>query len=92
MIYRIQAGKLFKKQYKKVLKQGKSREEIENIINYLAGCVPLAKRFKVHKLKGKFKGFFELHIEPDLLLIYEYQHEVLVLYLIQIGSHSDLFD
>ncbi|MBR6710561.1 MAG: type II toxin-antitoxin system mRNA interferase toxin, RelE/StbE family [Selenomonadaceae bacterium] len=31
-------------------------------------------------------------IEPDWLLIYEIQGEVLVLILYRLGSHSDLFD
>ncbi|MBU0577874.1 type II toxin-antitoxin system YafQ family toxin, partial [Patescibacteria group bacterium] len=48
--------------------------------------------FNVHPLKGKYKGTYELHIESDLLLVYKYSHDDLVLHLIQIGSHSELFE
>ena len=37
------------------------------------------------------KDFRECHIEPDWLLIYEIQNNVLVLMLYRIGSHSELF-
>jgi len=33
----------------------------------------------------------ELHIEPDWLLVYKYDIEKHILYLIRTGSHSDLY-
>jgi mRNA interferase YafQ len=91
MIYSIRATKLFKKQYEKVLKQGRSRYKIEKVISDLACLVKMPDEYRVHKLKGELKGMYELHIEPDLLLIYEYRHDILILKLIKIGSHSELF-
>ncbi|MBU0578276.1 type II toxin-antitoxin system YafQ family toxin [Patescibacteria group bacterium] len=82
---------MFRKQLKKVDRQGKS-DKVKNIIYNLANGIQLAGRFKVHKLKGKYKGIYELHIEPDLLLIYEYDDNCMDLHLIQIGSHSELFE
>jgi len=92
MIYSIKTTRFFKKQYKKVLKQGRSKKKIEKVINDLAHLVKMPREYKAHKLKGTFKGMYELHIEPDLLLIYEYKHNILVLKLIRIGSHSELFE
>lgn len=92
MIFSIKPSHLFKKQLRKVIRQGKSEKKIKSVIFKLADDGLLSSSFKVHKLKGTYKGMFELHIEPDLLLIYEYEHEILVLHLIQIGSHSELFD
>ena len=33
----------------------------------------------------------ECHIQPDWLLIYQYDHTDLYLYLVRTGTHSDLF-
>lgn len=43
-----------------------------------------------HKLVGNFSGTPELHIKPDLLLIYRLDTEQ-ELILVRIGSHADLF-
>ncbi|MBS4764340.1 MAG: type II toxin-antitoxin system YafQ family toxin, partial [Brachyspira sp.] len=47
---------------------------------------------------GKYAGFRECHIKPDLLLIYKKENNAssgqlptLILVCIAIGSHSDLF-
>jgi mRNA interferase YafQ len=92
MEYEVKTTKLFKRQYKRVLRQGKSKNKIERVIHCLANHILLANRFKVHRLRGKYMGKYELHIEPNLILIYEYRHEVSSLYLLQIGSHSELFE
>ncbi len=45
---------------------------------------------KVDPLKGEYLGFKECRLKPDLLLIYLLDKEVLRL--VDIGSHSELFD
>ena len=45
-----------------------------------------------HELKGKFKGFREFHIQPNWLLIYLLEDEILTLTLVDTGTHSDLFN
>ncbi|MBX2670484.1 type II toxin-antitoxin system YafQ family toxin, partial [Campylobacter jejuni] len=42
-------------------------------------------------LKGNYIGFRECHIQQDLLLVYQKQDDKLILYLLRIGSHSELF-
>ncbi len=42
-----------------------------------------------HPLKGEYQGFRELHISGDLLLIYKIVDGTL--YLVRIGTHSQLF-
>jgi mRNA interferase YafQ len=92
MNYDVVSTRLFRKQLKKTERQGKSRQKIRDVIYNLANGWSLPVSFNVHPLKGKFKGVYELHIEPDLLLIYRYNHNDHVLQLIQIGSHSELFE
>jgi mRNA interferase YafQ len=42
-----------------------------------------------HPLKGNWKGFRDLHIKPDLVLIY--RRTKTTIELVRLGSHSELF-
>ena len=44
-----------------------------------------------HELTSEYADTRECHIEPDWLLVYELRQNVLVLVLVRVGSHSDLF-
>jgi len=46
--------------------------------------------FRAHPLEGDMAGFMEGHIKSDILLIYEVTETAL--YLVRIGSHSQLFE
>lgn len=83
----------FKKQLKKVYKQGKDINKIRNIIVKLANNEELEEKYCNHMLKDSkyYKNCGECHIEPDWLLIYKYQNDELILLLVATGSHSDLF-
>ncbi|MCI9058718.1 MAG: type II toxin-antitoxin system YafQ family toxin [Lachnospiraceae bacterium] len=45
-----------------------------------------------HELAGDWVGYRECHIQPNWLLIYRIENDVLVLTLSRTGTHSDLFD
>jgi len=49
----------------------------------------LPRQYRVHALKGKFKGHRECHLEPDFLLIWYATEEEEVVF-VRAGSHSDL--
>ncbi len=51
----------------------------------------LGKRYRNHKLLGEFNGCYECHVHPDVLLIYQVDEKLQIVYLLRIGSHSDLF-
>lgn len=91
--YSIKRTNKFKKQYKKMLKQGKDENKIINIITSLANGEKLLPKYKDHLLKDNkyFEGCRECHIEPDWLLVYKYQENELILFLIETGSHSEIF-
>ena len=92
--YSIKRSNNFKKQYKKFLRQGKDISKMETVIEILASGEQLDKKYKDHSLSDNkyYKGCRECHIEPDWLLIYKIINNELILYLIEIGSHSDLFN
>ncbi len=62
---------------------------IDVVYNLLCD-VKLAEKYKDHQLAGKLKEFRECHIKPDLLLIYMVDDHTLKL--VDIGSHSELFN
>lgn len=86
----IVASNKFKKDVKKAQKQGLSLNKLNEVVEKLAACIPLDKKYRDHALLGNYKGFRECHIEPDWLLIYRQDIDVLELFLFRTGSHSDL--
>ncbi|MFI3284562.1 MAG: type II toxin-antitoxin system YafQ family toxin [Erysipelotrichaceae bacterium] len=80
------------------MKQGKgtkapfAREILEKIVDILLQGIPLEAKYRDHESQGKYKGFRECHIQPDWLLIYLANDDVLELTLVDTGAHSDLFN
>lgn len=91
MKYIVKTTNAFDKSLKKCIKRGLDRNLLVNIIDILSkeGCLPA--EYKPHKLKGKYIGRWECHIQPDWLLIWDQNDEELVLLLLETGTHSDLF-
>jgi len=79
----------FRKDIKKLKKQGKEIEKLKAILKRIADGKPLEARHRDHALDGLLKGSRDRHIEPDWLLIYRADCESL--FLERTGSHSDLF-
>lgn len=83
----------FKKDLKKIIKQGKNRKLLDHVIEKLQVQEPLQKKHCDHALIGEYTGYRECHITPDWLLIYRVKngHSIELLELTRTGSHSDLF-
>ena len=79
----------FSKDFAKVIRRGKNPQKVFDIIELLAHDLDLPSRCRPHKLSGNWANFWECHIEPDWLLIYEIDETTINLY--RTGSHSDLF-
>ncbi len=89
----IESGK-FKKDLKKLLKNKVYFEAIASTLETLEdfGVVGIPEKMVPHKLKGFYKGQWECHIKPDLLIIwFQIDEPTNTIYLSRIGSHSDLF-
>jgi len=80
----------FKKDYKVVVKRGYKTALLEDVIRLLCDEQPLPDKNRDHALTGSFVGFRECHIQPDWLLIYKVEQEILTLTLTRTGTHSDL--
>jgi mRNA interferase YafQ len=64
--------------------------KLKTILSLLIDEGPLPARYRDHPLKGEWRGFRELHIEPDWLLLYAIKGNEL--WLARTGTHADLFD
>lgn len=64
---------------------------LDNIIRKLASNEELPEKNKDHALTGNWIGHRECHIQPDWLLVYRIENDLLVLTLSRTGTHSDLF-
>ena len=87
----ILTGK-FKKGLKQARKRGLNISLLEDVVTKLQNDIPLEEKYRDHDLKGSWTGFRECHIQPDWLLIYLKENDVLTLTLVATGSHSDLLD
>ncbi len=89
--YTIKHTTQFKKDYKLAKKRHLDTDLLKDIITKLANGENLPDKYRDHALSGNWIGHRECHINPDWLLIYRYEDDVLVLTLARTGTHSDLF-
>ena len=82
----------FKKDYKLAVKRKLNIELLDDTIRMLASVKVLPEEYNDHQLTGNLKNYRECHIQPDWLLMYRIEKDILVLSLQRTGTHSDLFD
>lgn len=70
-------------------RRDKDLARLEAVVELLAAGKALAPRHVPHPLTGNWKPLWDLHIEPDWLLIYRVTDEAVML--ARTGTHSDLF-
>ena len=94
-MYKIHHSKKYTKSLKKIIKSGRYKNfdfsEINNIIDRIALGEKLDIKYRDHFLTGKMSIYRECHIKFDLLIIYQIKKDKLVLLLVNVGSHSNLF-
>ena len=88
---KIRYSAKFKKDYKLAVKRGCNPKQLETTVGLLCADKPLPKKYNDHALTGNYEGHRECHINPDWLLIYKVEKNILTLTLTRTGSHSDLF-
>ncbi len=80
----------FRRDLKRMRKRGKDIAKLKTMVELLLAGEPLPQRYKDHVLKNDWAGYRDAHIEPDWLLIYFANDNVLRLE--RTGTHSDLLD
>ena len=90
--YNLKLSKRFKKHLKLVTKRNpENPRKIKEAIDILQKGEQLPDRYRDHALVGNWIGHRECHILPDLLLIYRIIDDILILELVDTGTHSDMF-
>jgi mRNA interferase YafQ len=79
----------FKRDIKRAEKRGKDMSSLRAVLQLLLANEPIPATYKDHALKGNWKHYRDLHIEPDWLLIYKADKENV--WLVRTGTHADIF-
>lgn len=80
----------FLRDLKLARKRGRDVAKIEAVIDAIAHGKKLAPRHRPHRLRGELEGFWECHVEPDCLMIWDEDDRQIVL--VRCGTHADLFE
>lgn len=80
----------FKRDLKRAVKRGKDLTKLTAVLDLLLAQQPLPYSYNDHPLRGDWRGWRDLHVEPDWLLIYRIMDDRVEL--ARTGTHSDLFD
>jgi len=86
---RVEYSGQFKRDLKRIKKRGKDMHKIRMPMELLIEGNDLPEIFLDHPLKGNWKGCRDLHIQPDWILIYHLNGNLVRFE--RTGSHSDLF-
>ena len=82
-------------QFKRDLKLAKKRkldlELLYELMDKIEASKEIPAKYKDHILVSNWKGYRELHILPDWLLIYKIDHSKREILYARTGTHSDLF-
>jgi mRNA interferase YafQ len=89
MALTIRQATKFRRDVKRLKRQGVDMAPLQAVIVMLAAAEPLDERYRDHALVGNWRGFHECHLQPDWLLIYRVEEDELQL--ARTGSHAELF-
>lgn len=91
-MFKLKTTTKFRKDYKRMKKQGKDMTLLGEVIDLLLAETSLDEKYRDHPLSGNYVGFRKCHILPDWLLIYAIDKNQLLLTASRTSTHSDLFD
>lgn len=92
-MYRVILSRRYKTSLKRI-SRGKNFDHqlLEEIISMLARGDKLEIKYRDHQLSGELKEYRECHIQSDLLLMYQKHEDILILLLVDLGTHDELFN
>ena len=83
-MYSIAYTGAFKKDYKRCTKRNYNLQLLQHAVGILETTGSLPSNYKAHKLSGDYNDYWECHILPDVLLIYQIIEENIVLLFVRI--------
>ena len=91
MQYELKYTRAFRRGYKRAKKRGLDLSLLGEIVEMLRCGKKLPKKYADHCLSGDFSQCRECHIQPDWLLVYRIDDDMLTLTLMDTGTHAELF-
>ena len=90
-LYEIKTYKQYDRDVKLAVRRGLDIEKLLDVVRLLRQGEPLPEKYRNHLLAGDYKGYWECHIQPDWLLLYEKDTEIRIISLYRTGTHADIF-
>ena len=90
-MYAIEFSNRYKKSYKQAVKRGLDVKLLNDVVKQLSDGKKLDPKHKDHQLTGNYKDYRECHIQFDWLLVYLIVRKRCVLYLLDTGTHEEVF-
>ena len=81
----------FRKDLKLAKRRGLPLDDLYTVVGLLEDGKPLPEKYHNHLLHGDYMGYWECHINPDWLLLYEKDIEIRIISLYRTGTHTDIF-
>ena len=85
----ISQTRQFLKDLRRMQKRGKNPYKLQQVVTLLAHGERLPEKYRDHALTGPWEGTRDCHVEPDWILLYTLDENLLCLE--RTGTHSDLF-
>lgn len=79
----------FKKDMKRLARRGLDMKKLMRFIEKTIETGEVSTQYRPHRLSGNWEGYWDCHLAPDWVVIY--QIDDIALYLVQTGTHADLF-
>ena len=79
----------FAKDLRRLERQRKDLDKLEELVDLLQARKPLPPRCRPHPLRGNWSGHWDCHVQPDWLLLYRVTETHLIL--VRTGNHAELF-
>ena len=89
--YNLVLTNRFKRDLKQCVKRNLDISKMNAVVEMLLAGKQLPEKYQDHSLSGNWINHRECHIQPDWLLVYHIQNDVLVLTLTRTGTHLKLF-
>ena len=90
-IYKVFYSSSFKRDIKRCQKRGLNLLLLQEVVDILRTTGTLPPKYRPHRLVAKYAGYWEAHIQPDWLIVWEQNEDQLYLLFTKTGTHSDIF-
>ncbi len=64
---------------------------LQEVVDILRTTGTLPLKYRPHRLVAKYTGYWEAHIQPDWLIVWEQNDDQLYLLFTKTGTHLDIF-